>query len=276
MRGNDRNGAGTLLMGREGWFDEVMRFYDKHLKDIEPEVVDPAFAIQDNYGAWRAQDTWPVVDNREMVRLQTRSYVDDGLFPLSTTAMEQLDDVQYDMENYSSPQLAAAAQDQFGILADDVTRDNNSYYTWSTPVPQDVRLTGTPNLQFRARVTGNVHVQLFDVAPNNRGVMFDEMMSVVEPGLVSVDLKDTDWTLKEGHRLVVRIGTKDLLNFGWRPVTSNATIVVYSPRLWLDVQDPSNDVATEGAPAPYLGAYKSNYTKVFSTTATGTFDVPLP
>ena len=32
VRGNDTDASGRLLMGRADWFDEVMRFYDDHLK----------------------------------------------------------------------------------------------------------------------------------------------------------------------------------------------------------------------------------------------------
>ncbi|MEU8660821.1 CocE/NonD family hydrolase, partial [Actinoplanes philippinensis] len=59
VRGNETNGQGQLLMGRAGFFDEVMRFYDRYLKGIRPAVHDPAYAVEDNTGAWRAQRTWP-------------------------------------------------------------------------------------------------------------------------------------------------------------------------------------------------------------------------
>src|SRR4051794_18261583 len=59
VRGNETGPDGRLLQGRAGFFDEVMRFYDFYLKGIWPSVIDPAFAIEDNTGAWRAQPTWP-------------------------------------------------------------------------------------------------------------------------------------------------------------------------------------------------------------------------
>ena len=55
-RGNDRAPDGRLQMGRERWFDEVLSFYDEHLKGIEPPVAYPNFAIQDSTGAWRTQE----------------------------------------------------------------------------------------------------------------------------------------------------------------------------------------------------------------------------
>ena len=47
---------GRLLMGRKGFFDEVMRFYDRWLKGVEPTVKDPTLAVQTNDGTWRAED----------------------------------------------------------------------------------------------------------------------------------------------------------------------------------------------------------------------------
>jgi uncharacterized protein len=77
VRGNERVGD-RLAMGREGWFDETMAFYDQYLKGIEPTVAYPPFAIQDSTGAWRAEDTWPVVDRSASLALGAGRYLDDG------------------------------------------------------------------------------------------------------------------------------------------------------------------------------------------------------
>ena len=65
-------------MGREGWFDETLSFYDQYLKGSGPAVAYPDYAIEDTTGAWRAQDTWPVVDRSVTLPLGGGSYVDDG------------------------------------------------------------------------------------------------------------------------------------------------------------------------------------------------------
>ena len=46
VRGNETDETGRLKMGRAGWFDEIMRFYDRFLKGVAaggpgPEVGDP-------------------------------------------------------------------------------------------------------------------------------------------------------------------------------------------------------------------------------------------
>src|SRR5215218_3675044 len=63
VRGNETDGSGRLKMGRAGFFDEVMRFYDRYLKGEAPAVQDPPVAVQTNDGKWRAEQSWPPADS---------------------------------------------------------------------------------------------------------------------------------------------------------------------------------------------------------------------
>ena len=66
-------------MGREGFFDEVVRFYDQFLKGTTPAVQDPRIAVQTNDGKWRAEESWPPADATGYTSaLRTGSYSDDG------------------------------------------------------------------------------------------------------------------------------------------------------------------------------------------------------
>ena len=77
VRGNETDADGRLKMGRAGWFDEVMRFYDRFLKDETATVADPPFAVQTNDGKWRSEKQWPPADMRTYTtRLNAGSYVD--------------------------------------------------------------------------------------------------------------------------------------------------------------------------------------------------------
>ena len=79
VRGNERDENGRLKMGRAGFFDEVMRFYDQFLKGTAPAVQDPPIAVQTNDGKWRAEQSWPPADaTRYTSQLRTGSYTDDG------------------------------------------------------------------------------------------------------------------------------------------------------------------------------------------------------
>jgi uncharacterized protein len=79
VRGNQRDENGRLLMGREGFFDEVMRFYDQFLKGVAPTVADPPVAVQTNDGKWRAEQSWPPTDAvGYTTSLRDGTYEDDG------------------------------------------------------------------------------------------------------------------------------------------------------------------------------------------------------
>lgn len=104
-------------------------------------------------------------------------------------------------------------------------------------------------------------VKLYDVAPDGTAVMFDEQVSTVDGGELAFDLKSTDWTLAAGHSLAVEIGTiqANALN-DWIDTPSRKKIEVTGARLELATDDPADDVATEGARAPYLDTYLGIYT----------------
>ena len=79
VRGNETDGTGRLKMGRAGFFDEVMRFYDQYLKGVAPAVQDPPVAVQTNDGKWRAEQSWPPADSTGYTTpLRPGTYTDDG------------------------------------------------------------------------------------------------------------------------------------------------------------------------------------------------------
>ncbi|GAA4696027.1 hypothetical protein APR04_002639 [Promicromonospora umidemergens] len=261
VRGNDVS-DGRLAMGREGFFDEVMRFYDEFLKGVEPSVDDPAYAIQDSTGAWRAQDTWPEADGSTRVRLRKGAYVDDGGPRQPGPRASRVDG--WDMEN--APALAPSIAPSLAPKSAAARATESSYWTWSAPVESAVRITGTPSIALNASAVGDVMVRLWDVAPDGRATMFDDNAALIERrGRLSFDLRSADWTLAEGHQLGVQIGTINYNSWNWVPEPSGNTVRVSNARLSLDLQDPAGDVATHGEEASYL----ERYVAVNSTTLTG-------
>jgi predicted acyl esterase len=253
VRGNETNEDGQLLQGRAGFFDEVMRFYDRYLKNQKPFVRDPAFAIEDNSGAWRAQPDWPLSASSTTAALSDGRYVDDGI--ASTVAAGQ-----WDMENFTDPAPPAGLR-----LA-----STPSYFSWSKPVTSRVRITATPRVSLRASAPGNVMVRLWDVGADGQAVMFDENVALIErDGPVAFDLKSTDWTLEAGHQLGVQIGT--IGSGSWRDVPSGNTIAVSRARLELALQDPRFDVPTQGDRSPFLDIYLRQYTRTLTDVGEGTF-----
>jgi putative CocE/NonD family hydrolase len=269
VRGNETNGEGRLKMGRAGWFDEVMRFYDQYLRGIEPSVTDPAFAIEDSLAHWRAQATWPVVNTSSRVRLSSGQYVDDGgAAPNAALPMAAPQAKGWDIED--APLVGLLSQAQTRPHRADAPCD--SFWTWSTPAAEQVRVTGTPQITLKTTGRGNVMVRLWDVAPDGTATMFDENVALLESGgSTSFELKSTDWTFERGHRLGVQVGTID--SGRWRDVPSGQTIMVSDARLALAVQDPRSDTPTQGDRSPYLDQYLAANTTTLSNVGNGTFSL---
>jgi putative CocE/NonD family hydrolase len=269
VRGGDRVGDGRLAMGREGWYEETLSFYDQYLKGARPTVRYPAYSVEDSTGAWRAQRTWPVVERSVTLPLGGGSYVDDGgasaRADLAATGEESAARTprppsgDWDMENAPAVEAPAAEGLAKGVAerqaAGDVT---SSFLVWSKPAERPVRVTGTPQIRLTARGEGNVMLKLYDVAPDGSAVMFDEQVSLVETGRLSVDLKSTDWTLGSGHVLAVEIGS--VQTGSWRDTPSGETIRVTGAQLRLALDDPADDVPTQGARSPFLDTYLRQYT----------------
>jgi uncharacterized protein len=276
VRGNDTDANGRLLQGRAGWFDEVMRFYDQYLRGVGPSVTDPAYALEDSLGHWRAQPTWPVTASSYEARLSSGQYVDDGGASAAAAlaagaAAGPSDNGRWDMERAPRIEPLSAAEEHAAKSGDAVT---SSYWTWSTPAPRALRLTGTPRITLDAGASGNVMVRLWDVAPDGTATMFDENVALLESsGRISFDLKSTDWTFARGHRLGVQIGT--ISSTRWRDVPSGNTIGVSGARLALDVQDPRSDVPTQGDRSPYLDQYLAANTTTLSDVGSGTFPLRI-
>lgn len=238
VRGNDRDAEDRLAMGRDGWFDEVMSFYDLYLKDVEPSVEYPAFSVQDSAGEWRALDTWPAADGAVAVPLGAGSYVDDG------------------------------------AEGDPAVETGNSYVQWSEPLTETTRITGTPRVSLDATGHGNVMVRLYDVAPDGTAVLFDDEVSTLTTGTTAVELRSTDWTLAAGHHLAVEIGTIESGVFSnWIDTPSNQTIEVTGGQLDLALDDPADDVATDGEPSVFMETYAAVST-VPLVIGTPSFTVP--
>lgn len=269
VRGGDRTSNGRLSMGREGWYDETLSYYDEYLKGIKPKVKYPAYSVEDSTGAWRAQDTWPVVKRSVTLPLGNGSYLDDGgasgraaLAASGESAPQTLakpSDGKWDMENAPATEQAAPQGLARGLAKQQKNgKVTSSFFVWSQPVGQSVRLTGTPQLSLTAKGEGNVMLKLYDVAPNGKAVMFDEQVSLLRSGRMSVDLKATDWTLAAGHVLAVEVGS--IQTGSWRATPSGQTIEVKGAQLRLALDDPARDTATAGARSPFLDTYLRQYT----------------
>ncbi|MET9768265.1 CocE/NonD family hydrolase [Streptomyces sp. NPDC006415] len=251
VRGNEKDEKGRLEMGRAGWFEETMSFYDQYLKGEKPTAAHPPYAIQDSTGAWRAQKTWPETDRAVTVRLGDGVYVDDG----------------------EAPSTGRTPGGTPGKISQRTPDPSNSYVVRSRPLDRPTRITGTPRISMTAEGEGNVMVKLYDVAEDGKAVMFDEQVSRLDADRLALDLKSADWTLEAGHALAVEIGT--IGTGDWLDTPSKQTVRIKDARLGLSLDDPADDTPTAGKRAPYLDTYISAYTTRLPS-GKPTFTLPAP
>lgn len=272
VRGNETDPTtGQLLQGRAGFFDEVIRFYDLHLKGRAPNVVDPNFAIQDSTGKWRAQSSWPGTSRPGTVKLARGAYLDNGQRAIATEVTNGAG--QMDAQVRSKLVDAVTSTNRSAAAAE---ADASTYFNYSKPVKKDSRLTATPSITLQTKGTGDVMVRLYDVDPaTGEGVMINENVARLKGNETSFDLKSMDWTLATGHQLAVGIGTIDPRGY-WRPQPSGATVKVTGAFLDLDSQSPAKDVPTQGNKSAFLDDYISRNTVAFADITGGSFAVPAP
>jgi uncharacterized protein len=178
VRGNERDSRGRLLMGRPGWFDEVMRFYDRFLKGEAPPVADPPIAVQTNDGNWRSEAQWPPADKSlYTTALRPGSYTDHA-------------------------QSWATGSDPTGY---------SGVWTVSKPLPYDVHLAGSGSASVNVTTSApnaNLVVNVYDLNADGEGPMISRQGYLVRnPGefTVPIELWSADWKLAAGHRIGVRV-----------------------------------------------------------------------
>jgi uncharacterized protein len=267
VRGNERDPeTGQLLMGRAGFFSEVVSFYDQYLKDRAPDVTYPAFAIQGSDGDWRAQASWPGTARPATVSLGRGSYVDNGETGTRT---------EVSSPGGQTDRLVRSRLVESGAVARSAAA-GSSYQVFSKPVTVATRLTSTPSVTLQTKGSGDVMVRLYDVDPSTgTGVLVNENVSRLQSPQTSFDLKSMDWTLAPGHRLAASVGTIDPRGY-WIPRPSNATVTVTGAYLALATQSPAGDRPTQGRESAFLEGYVADNTVGLPPVGPGSFTVPRP
>jgi predicted acyl esterase len=171
VRGAEKNENGRLLMGRKGWYGEVMRFYGRFLKGEKPAVQDPPIAVQTNDGKWRAEKKWPPADASGYTsKLLGGSYLDDG---------------------DGSPTGA------------------DGIWTISPPLEHDAHLAGSGKVTVDVSTLlprANLVVDVYDLNRNGVGPLITRQGHMIfESGKIQMDLWSADWKLERGHRIGVRV-----------------------------------------------------------------------
>jgi predicted acyl esterase len=168
----NEDNLGTLKMGRAGWFDEVMRFYDRFLKGRKSKQ-DPMIAVQTNDGKWRAEETWPPADST----------------------------------GYTSDLLPGIYTDE----ADGSTTDADGVWTISPPLPYDAHLSGSGQVTVDVSTElprANLVVDVYDLDKSGTGPLITRQAHMIRDsgdGEIPLDLWSADWKIPAGHRIGIKV-----------------------------------------------------------------------
>ncbi len=251
VRGNDTDANGRLLMGRKGWFDETMRFYDLYLKGQSSSVQDPRIAVETNDGKWRAESDWPPHDAfNATATLKPGSYQDDG-------------------QNNGS---GDGGTPPYGL----------GVWTFSPQFDHEVRLSGTPHatVDVDAQPNDNLYVDVYDVGPDNKATLFSRGAYLLNgAGRASFDLYDQDWVFPAGHWIGVLV-TGAQADWWAQPPTGDQ-VTVKSASLSLPYLGCRRTDTIQGDPSVRLEDYMKNAPfdvdpKTISDNTVAGFPVPGP
>ena len=217
VRGNDLAGD-ELAMGRPGFFDEVMRFYDEHLKGIKPKRRDPVVVAQTSTGRWTTETSWPARDARSLAGpILPGGYTDDGRNRGSNDTQTGPGGAGPFVE---SPTVGAGA------------------WTFSLPLRRTARLAGIPSAKVKISAAApgvNLVVNVYDVAPDGRATMITRGAALAAIGPETpVPLFPTDWTFRPGHRIGVLVSGANSEAYVHEPSRLEVTVTSGSVTLpWL-------------------------------------------
>jgi putative CocE/NonD family hydrolase len=178
--GCNETNVGRLKMGRAGWFDETMRFYDRFLKGVAPTVADPPIAVQTNDGKWRSEAQWPPADKSLYTSaLRAGSYADTA-------------------QSYSTG-------------SEDDPTSNSGVWTVSQPLPYDAHLAGSGSASVNVTTSvpnANLVIDVYDLDANGVGPLITRQGHLVRgtgDSTIPLELWSADWKLAAGHRIGVRV-----------------------------------------------------------------------
>jgi predicted acyl esterase len=175
--------------GRDGYFLELMRFFDRYLKGDESSGADdPVVEVQDNLGRWRSESDWPPADSAPFtMAIRPGSYTDDS-------------ELVWDTQTWSISQA----------------------------LPYQVHLSGVPKVSVdvdSGAVRKSLVVRLYDIAPGGSAQLITRGGSAVTgAGKVAFELYPQDWKLLAGHRIGVRITGADSSLFTVAPTLQEVTV----------------------------------------------------
>jgi predicted acyl esterase len=183
VRGNEAN-----VVGREGFLDEALSWFDRYLKGDKSVHVEklPGVEVQQGDGTWRAEKAWPPRDARY----------------------------------YSMPVKPGSYTDQDGNDGHGANAGNGSW-TVSQKLPYDVHLSGLTRLSLDVETLApKVHLVglLNDIdTSGNAHLITEGAYQIRDAGTteepLTFDLYPQDWRIAKGHRIGLLLSGSDDLWF---------------------------------------------------------------
>ncbi|MEA2294744.1 MAG: uncharacterized protein QOE86_2383 [Solirubrobacteraceae bacterium] len=222
VRGNDTDATGRLKMGRAGWFDEVMRFFDHNVRGVPladaPTDQDPPVAVETSDGSWRSEAAWPPVDSHLISEpLRAGTYTDDG--------------------NQSGTGSGAGV----GV------------WTISKPLASDAWYSGVPNAAVQVTTTAanaNLVVDTYDIGPDRQAILLSRNASLIPAAgdsTVSLELYGNDWKIPPGHRLGLLVTGSNAE--WWLHTPTNSAVQVRGGTVDLPFLRYTRDATIQGGPS---------------------------
>jgi predicted acyl esterase len=234
VRGNDKDADGRLLMGREGWFDETMRFYDQYLKDdANATASDPKLAVESSDGKWRAEEAWPPADAlAQKTTLNPGTYSDDGT------------------NNGEDADTNIGGVGPFG----------EGVWTFSPPFQYEVHLAGVPHIEADLDLPGsdaNFVADVYDVDKDGNATLISRGAYLAPgAGKIGFDLYGNDWTMPAGHRLGVLLTGAN--SEWWAHSPTGQQVDVKSAQITLPFLGCRRTETIQGNPSVKLESYMKN------------------
>ena len=251
VRGWEReSAAGRYQTGRDVFVNEMMRFFDRHVKGVArkkaPVHRDPNIAVQDALGRYRAERVWPPSDSKlHWSKLKKGSYQDDGMNRGSGTS------------------------------------GGRGIWSFSQPLRHDAWLAGEPVLDVhltavpRANLVGNV----YDVSPKGKATLVSRgayLLRGAGQQKVKFELYGQDWPIEKGHRIGVLLSAANAE--WWVHVPTQSPVTVDSARVGLPFLRYDRNRFLKGSSTPRLEQhFRDTFVTVGKTTIKGndgSFNLP--
>jgi uncharacterized protein len=226
-RGWDKTGD-RYNMGREVFVEEAMRFFDTHVKGIPAAETgldqDPRWAVQDNTGAYRAEESWPPAD--------------------TTLRWSELNVGTYADNNGNRGTGNGAGQGIWSV---------------SQPLEHDARLVGEPLIEAVVNTSvprTNFVANVYDIDPDGMATMINRGTWLVRgtgSQTLQFELYGQDWLLREGHRVGVVLSGAN--SEWWVHVPTRQNVTVESAKIGLSFLGQERTEFLDGGSTPRLESH---------------------